>query len=177
VVDHFNDRVQVFDSAWTYKTTIGETGVAGPGNGDFNGPVSVAVNSSGTVFVADRFNMRVQQCTTSDGFVYTCTVFAGVTGEIGSDSAHLQPSGIALDKNGWLYVADDSNNRVQVFDANGIYRGTIGGSSGANNNQLRNPEGVAVDQGGNVYVTDTYNQRIQKFFPGVFLTYLPVIRR
>jgi DNA-binding beta-propeller fold protein YncE len=121
--------------------------------------------------------MRVQQCATSDGFVYTCTVFAGVTGENGSDFAHLRPSGIALDKNGRLYVADDSNNRVQVFDATGAYMATIGGSSGPSNNQLRQPEGVAVDQNGNVYITDTYNQRIQKFLPGVYLTYLPVIRR
>jgi tripartite motif-containing protein 71 len=72
------------------------------------------------------------------------------------------PTGIAVDGSGNVFVADSLNNRIQKFDANGNFI-TKWGSEGTGNGQLKSPEGIAVDSSGNVYVADTCNDRIQKF--------------
>ena len=72
------------------------------------------------------------------------------------------PRGLAVDKEGRVYVADSNNHRIQVFDANGQFI-TQWGGQGAGPGQFQEPWGVAVDQDGNVYVADTWNHRIQKF--------------
>jgi uncharacterized protein (TIGR03663 family) len=72
------------------------------------------------------------------------------------------PKGIAVDGQGYVYVADSYNHRVQVLDANGrVLRQW--GSEGSAPGQFQEPWGIAVDQQGNVFVADTWNHRIQKF--------------
>lgn len=73
-----------------------------------------------------------------------------------------QPDGLAVDKDGNLYVADSKNNRVQVFKPDGHYLASFG-LSGNREGEMSEPWGVAVDSDGNVYVADTWNWRIQKF--------------
>ena len=71
------------------------------------------------------------------------------------------PYGVAA-RAGNVYVADTFNNRVQVFDKNGVFRrswGQVGSGSGS----FTRPYDVAVDGEGNIYVADTYNFRVQKF--------------
>lgn len=168
VADSDNHRVQVFDSNHVYTATLGVTGVSGSDNVHFNYPHGVAVDASGNIYVADRDNHRVQKCTLS-GSSYTCTTFAGITGECGTDFDHLcGPRAVAADASGWVYVADGGNDgRIQVFDSSGAYLTTIGGSWGSNTGQIRFPTSVAVDAQGNVYVAQQHNHRIQKFASGV----------
>ena len=54
VVDHFNDRVQQFDSAGTFVT---KWGTSGNGNGEFDGPVGIAVDNSDHVYVSDHHDL------------------------------------------------------------------------------------------------------------------------
>jgi DNA-binding beta-propeller fold protein YncE len=75
------------------------------------------------------------------------------------------PSGVALDQEGNVYVADTGNDRIQVFSSNGTFisqwarPGEVAG-----NGTLRSPQGIAVDSSsGNVYVADTGNDRIRVF--------------
>jgi len=83
------------------------------------------------------------------------------------------PSGVAVDANGNVYVVDSKNNRIQKFDSNGYFV-TEWGSYGNGNGQFSYPQGVTVDTTGNVYVADTRNQRIQKFDSnGNFITWGP----
>jgi DNA-binding beta-propeller fold protein YncE len=90
------------------------------------------------------------------------------------------PSGMALDAQGNLYVADTLNHRIQVFDSDGQFLATWG-SEGSGDGQFNfiygDPNhnlalgGVAIDGQGNVYVADGGNARIQKFdSEGIFLT-------
>lgn len=72
------------------------------------------------------------------------------------------PSGVAVDAAGNVYVSDTSNSRMQKFDGNGNYL-TQWGSYGTGDGQFMWQYGVAVDGAGNVYVADTGNNRIQKF--------------
>jgi hypothetical protein len=143
------------------------TGTYGSSNTEFASPQGVAVDKNGNIYVADADNNRVQKCTLS-GLNYTCTVFAGVTGQWGDDFGHLSgPYSVAVDGSGRVYVVDVWNQRVQVFDSSGAYLTTIGGSWGLNSGQVREPKGVALDSQGNVYVTDSDNYRIQVIVPGV----------
>jgi tripartite motif-containing protein 71 len=81
------------------------------------------------------------------------------------------PFGVAVDSSGNVYVADESNNRIQKFTSSGVFL-TTWGSFGSGDGQFNGPEGVAVDPtSGNVYVADMINQRVQKFTnSGVFIT-------
>jgi len=75
----------------------------------------------------------------------------------------ISPTGIALDQQGNVYVADTGNNRIQVFTNNGTYIREWGGFYGDREGQMRSPTGIALDQQGNVYVADTGNNRIRVF--------------
>lgn len=72
------------------------------------------------------------------------------------------PRGMALDRDGNLYIADANNHRIVVLNANGEQIRTIG-SIGHGEGQLNEPSGVSVDDDGNLYVADTWNGRIVKF--------------
>jgi len=80
------------------------------------------------------------------------------------------PRGIGMDGNGFVYVMDTGNSRVQKFDSNGNFI-TKWGSMGSSAGQFYMAFGIAVSPNGYVYVADTANHRIQKFTStGVFLT-------
>jgi sugar lactone lactonase YvrE len=166
VADKCNQRIQIFNSARSYKATIGVSGEPGGDNLHFNSPSGVAVDKNGNIFIADTDNFRIQKCNLS-GSISACSTFAGVTGEFGDDFSHLRPLSVAVDLSGRVYAADELNNRIQVYDTSGAYLTTIGGNGGTNSGQMSNPKGVAVDQMGNVYIADTGNHRIQVFAPGV----------
>ena len=85
-------------------------------------------------------------------------------GAFGVNEGELQnPFGLAVDEvNGFIYVADTANHRIQVFSIYGDYISFFG-SSGSGDGQFRHPQGVGVDASGNVYVVGTVNSRIQKF--------------
>lgn len=165
VVDHCNHRILVYDSHRVYKAQIGVTGEAGADNAHFDGPYSAAVGLDGAVYVADTGNHRVQKCLPSGG-VYTCSPFVGETGVFSDSFGHLHPLAVAVDSGGRVYVADEWNGRIQVFDSTGAYLTTVGGSPDGTSGGLRAPSGVAVDVNGNLYVADRNNHRIQKFAPG-----------
>jgi tripartite motif-containing protein 71 len=62
--------------------------------------------------------------------------------------------GIAVDSNGYVYVADQENNRVQKFTSTGSFI-TKWGSQGSGDGQFYFPVGVAVDSNGYVYVAES----------------------
>ena len=138
---------------------ITQWGSPGSGDGQFNIADSVAVDSSGNVFVTDINNNNVQKFTSDGKFITKW-----------GDGQFSYPSGIAVDSSGNVYVADNQNNRVQKFTSDGAYI-TRWGSVGSGDGQFTNPQGVAVDSSGNVFVTDVGNNRVQKFTSdGKFIT-------
>ena len=84
-------------------------------------------------------------------------------GSLGSgDGQFSDPTGVAIDGSGNVYVADKGNSRMQKFDSSGTFL-TKWGSLGSGDGQFSDPSGVAIDGSGNVYVADKGNSRIQKF--------------
>ena len=136
-------------------------GNLGDGNGQFDRPFGIAVDSAGSVYVADDRNNRIQKFTQSGGSLSHEWSF----GSDGSGDGEISgPKDVAVDSAGNVYVADSNNHRIQKFTQSG---GSLShewsfGSMGAGDGQFNTPYGVAVDMANNVYVTDYLNDRIQK---------------
>ncbi len=84
------------------------------------------------------------------------------SGIAGSEEGQLSaPRNVTVGPDGRIYALDSGNNRVQVFNQDGLFL-QAWGSSGTGAGQFNEPWGIAVDET-NVFVTDTWNHRIQKF--------------
>ena len=147
-------------------------------------PSGVAVDSAGSLYIADTFNNRIRKV--SNGLITTVVgngpvgngfLVAGFGGDNGpAASAKLNgPSGVALDSAGNLYIADLYNSRVRKV-SNGVITTVAGGGSTVGDNgpatsaALYDPLGVAVDSAGNLYIADSSNHRIRKVSDGVITT-------
>lgn len=86
-------------------------------------------------------------------------------GDRGSDPGQFRdPGGIAVDADENVYVADLSNNRVQVLDSDGTFL-RAWGSQGSGEGEFNRPIDIAVGPDGGVYVVEEGNDRVQKFSP------------
>ncbi|MFC1678070.1 6-bladed beta-propeller, partial [Planctomycetota bacterium] len=84
-------------------------------------------------------------------------------GSLGTgDGQFNNPTGLAFDQSGNVYVSDQDNHRIQKFTGNGEYI-TQWGDFGTGEGQFNMPVGITTDSSGNVYVADVFNDRIQKF--------------
>ena len=116
--------------------------------------------------MAEGGNNRIQKFNSNGTFITKW----GSSGN--GDGQFSNPTGVAVDSSGNVYVGDaGNNNRIQKFNSNGTFI-TKWGSSGNGDGQFSSPNGVAVDSSGNVYVADAgNNNRIQKFNSnGTFIT-------
>lgn len=152
--------------------------------GAFDMPRGIATGPDGSFVVVDTNNNRLEQFDAQGKFIRL--IGEGKGEEDGqfkplSDTASgTGASGVAIDKEGNVYVADTWNHRVQKFDKNGVFvtkwggfvnLGDAGGFGDADKNtKFYGPRGVAVGPDGNVYVADTGNKRISIFTPdGAFV--------
>jgi len=173
VADYKNQLIRKITSAGVVSTLAG-SGTAGFADGigmaaQFNGPSGVAVDASGTVYVADSGNHRIRKITAA-GVVTTLagSGTAGFADGIGTVAQFNTPSGIAVDASGTVYVAGSFTNRIRKITAAGVVStlagsGVAGFADGTGTSaQFWAPSGVAVDASGIVYVTDYVNNRIRK---------------
>jgi uncharacterized protein (TIGR03437 family) len=154
-------------------------------------PVRVVVGSNGNIYIADGLNHRIRMISNGSISTVAGNGTAGYAGDGSSaTSAELNdPTGIALDSSGNLYIADAANQVVRklpvavAVDASGnIFIADAGNNvvrkvSGANIStvvgaaattlQLSHPDGLAIDSTGALYIADTANRRIVKFVQGV----------
>ena len=78
------------------------------------------------------------------------------------DGEFNSPSDVTIDSNGYVFVTDSGNNRVQKFSFNGTFISSFG-TSGSGDGEFNNPTGITMDDAGNIFVVDSGNGRIQKF--------------
>ncbi|WP_158825597.1 NHL repeat-containing protein [Mucilaginibacter lacusdianchii] len=133
-------------------------GTAGYANGEgsvaqFNAPQGIAVDASGNVYVADKNNNVIRKIT-STGVV---SLFAGigtanfVNGDAATVAKFNQPTGVAVDATGVVYVADQGNHAIRKISG-----GTVSTFAGNNtlNTLINNPSNIAIDSQGNMFITD-----------------------
>ncbi len=186
VVDNLPNRVLGFNSAYNITSgaasadvVLGEpdytTGGGGLTQGTMSSPYAAAIDASGNMYVADQTNNRVLRFN-SVASKANGALADGVLGQadfthnvLGATSQTMSgPTGVAIDKFGTLYVADQGNHRVLRFTnaavkANGAAaEGVIGttGTSGHTASTLNSPFGVAVDGVGRLYISDQGNNRV-----------------
>jgi prepilin-type N-terminal cleavage/methylation domain-containing protein len=170
VADSRNQRIRKITSAGVV-TTLAGSGTAGflDGNGtsaQFNYPNGLAVDSTGTVYVADSNNNRIRKVSAAG--VVTTLAGTGTAGLVDGGSAQFSaPRGVAVDSAGFVYVADTSNSAIRKISAGGVVSTLAGGVAGFTDGtgaaaQFNFPRGVAVDSAGTVYVADSSNNAIRK---------------
>lgn len=153
VVDSGACRVSVHAESGERLLTFGR---GGSGDGEFNRPTHVAIDSSGRLFVADSLNNRVQVFDAAGRFL---RAFGGN----GDSSGHFgRPKGVAVDDDGQVYVMDGLFAMLQIFDARGRLLLDLGGPGQAEG-EFWLPAGIAVSGDGRLVVADAYNHRLQWF--------------
>lgn len=158
VADTGNDRVQVFDGTGKFVRLLSRKGKdAGP----IRRPWRVAAGAD-RIALIEQDDPRVE-ILSADG-----DVLAAIGGFGEGPGQFKDPSGLAFDADGNLYVADTGNSRIQKFDSSGkpvLEWGSWGSPAGL----FSSPRGVACGTG-RVYVADADNHRVQVFDPkGRFL--------
>ncbi len=161
-------------------TTFAGTGTSGFGgdggpatSATFSSLGKVAADAGGNIFIADVQNNRIRKIT--PGGTITTVVGGGNPQDAGDGgpailSKLFNPTGVAFDSVGNLFVADTGNNTVRKVTLDGIIRTIAGtGNAGMGNNNvpatsssLHVPTGIAVDSLDNLLIADTLNYRIRK---------------
>lgn len=118
-VDNFDHTVRKFTPDGRLLMTLGAENQHSPAMSGipFNEPTHLAVDSqTGELYVADGYaNARVHKFSPDGRLLFSW-------GESGTDPGQFNiVHNIVTDKEGWVYVADRENHRIQVFDSNGKY--------------------------------------------------------
>ena len=129
-------------------TWLQKTGTQGTGNGQFQAPHGVSVDSGGNVFVADTIRNIVQKFNSSG--VYQSQI-GSPTSPGSANGQFYSPTGLCHDASDNLFVCDYNNGRVQKFNSSGVYQAKSSGT-------INSPWDCCVDSSGNVYVTEAGNQ-------------------
>jgi DNA-binding beta-propeller fold protein YncE len=188
VTDTNNHRVVVFDAKGEYIRTIGRPG---EGQGEMQHPSGITVDKQNNVYVLSRRQNKVMifnpkgeiswevfvdaplTATVVDDRLYVATdrgIMIGTTkgepltsfGKRGSAKGEVDfPTGIVVDDQRHIYVADSLNYRVQAFDKDGKSLWTLGKRPEQEGTELRDkartyglPAGLAMGDDGNLYMVD-----------------------
>lgn len=157
-----NNRIVKYNSKGEY---ISEWGTTGSERGEFREPHAIAINSEGKIFIGDRYNNRVQ-------------LFDQEGNHLDYWSQFGRPSGVYIDKNDIMYVADSESNTGYQRNP-GWERGIRIGSSltgwvtafipdpnnGMEPRYTSVAEGVTADEDGNVYGAEVLQRRMRKYIP------------
>ena len=188
MADFGNNRIREVDTNGIITTVAGSDGGGISGDGGaatsalLNGPNGVAVDGLGNLFIVDSRNNRVREVDTN-GTISTVAGngLYGYSGDAGAATKAwlANPTGVAVDGLGNVFIADNGNARIRKVDINGVIstvagngtNGYSGDGGAATNAELSFGIGLALDGFGNLLVADSGNSRIRK----VILPQLPTL--
>jgi len=179
VSDRSNNRVRRVDTNGIITTVAGNGGDQYKGdkglavNAEINKPFGLAIDKDDNLYIADRGNNRIRKVDTNgiittpagDGGFY----FIGDNGPAYNASI-AGPTGVAVDKEGNLFIADKYNNRVRMVDTNGLIRTVVGtgqrdyngDSELARETNLHFPFALTVAPDGKLLVVDRSHYTIRR---------------
>jgi len=177
-------------SAQTISTVAGNialppgfSGDGGPAtSAQLDRPMSVVSDGKGHAFIADQLFNVVREFTIG-GTIGPAAGIASQTGGFAGDggpattSMLSDPTAVAIDGTGRVFIADAGNRRIRMFTPGGDITTVAGGggASGADGlgdggpataANLAFPQGVAVDGKGNIYIADTFDRLVRVFTVG-----------
>jgi sugar lactone lactonase YvrE len=178
IADSGNNVIRKIDAAGTITTFAGTgasgyTGDGGPAAAaTLSGPLGIATDPAGNLFIADYLNNVVRKVNTSAVISTVAgTGLAGYSGDGGpaTAAAFSRPSSLTFDQTGALYITDEGNNMLRMINTDGAIfllagNGTAGysGDGGLGPNaQMYKPMGVVADSNRNVYIADYINSVIR----------------
>jgi uncharacterized protein (TIGR03437 family) len=182
VTEFTGDRVRKIAAGSGVVSTVAGDGIGGytgdggqAVNAEIDCPEAVAVDASGNIYIADSVN-NVVRLVNASGLISSVVGTGGsaFSGDFGpaTQAQLINPSGLALDSSGNLFITDGST-RVRKVYSDGIIvtiagngtRGFSGDGGPATGAQLSGPLGIAVAPGGVVYVADSGNNAIRQLSP------------
>ncbi|MFD1143640.1 T9SS type A sorting domain-containing protein [Larkinella insperata] len=174
-----NNRVRKVSSAGIITTVAGNGSFGFSGDGGpatqakLGDPYGIAVDGQGNLYIADQFNERIRKVTSAG--IITTVAGTGIRGFSGDGGKATQaklgfPTTVAVDGQGNLFIAEQTNNRIRKVTPNGIIttvagdgkEGTSGDGGAATQAQLNRPTGVAVDGKGNLFIATQLSYRIRR---------------
>jgi len=165
VADQGNDVIRKITTDGNVSTFAGDGNFAWVdgvgGNASFGFPSGLAVDSADNLYIADVLNEVIRKITPA-GVVTTVAGQPGVSGGKNgavADALFNNPSAVAVDAHGNIYVSDSGNNAIRKISPIGLVSTLVGWAGGyadgrGNNVRLQDPQGLAVDNAGNVYVSE-----------------------
>ncbi len=187
IVDQLNQRIRKISSNGTITTVAGNgtAGYSGDGgaatSAQINTPSGVCADPAGNLYIAEPGNQRIRKVNTS-GII---TTFAGNgssgysgDGGLATAASFFNAVRCAVDPQGNVLVADQSNHRIRKITPAGLVTTFAGNGSGtpaagsfsgdggpATSAGLNNPTALCIDSSGSVYISDEFNERIRKVAP------------
>ncbi len=134
---------------------VSSFGTAGTGNGQFNDPTGIALDTQGNVYVSDYTNGTVQKFSSSGTFIRSLSGFG-------------HPDGLAVDRSGMLYIAEGTFHDIWKYDWQFNYvGGYYDGNNAANPGSLVTPSDIVITNIANttpsVFVLDLTTQKLARF--------------
>ncbi len=181
IADRAGNRVWRYSPEHTLSVYAGtgEAGNTGDGaaakDAALHSPIGLAVDDQhGYVYIADSGNNRIRRVDKS-GVISPVAGAGGFYGDGGdggpAPQAHLSfPFGVAIARDGTLFISDTGNDRLRMVTPSGQIEALAGTGQGgfmgdggpASRAQFSAPEGIALDTAGHLFVADAINQRVRE---------------
>ncbi|MCF6169152.1 IPT/TIG domain-containing protein [Lutibacter sp.] len=173
VADTNNQIIRKITPSGVVTTLAGSTAGFSNGTGSaaqFYTPIGLAIDSQGTIYVADSDNHKIRKITPNgevNTFVGSSIGYADGTGTAAQFNS---PTGITIDNQDNIYVADELNHKIRKITPSGVVTTLAGSTEGyadgtSSTAQFSRPARLTIDPQGNVYVADPFNHRIRKITP------------
>jgi sugar lactone lactonase YvrE len=173
ISDCNNNKIRKITLSGIVTTFVG-SGSPGATNGTgaaatFNGPRGIVMDNSGNLFVADVLSYKIRKITPAG--VVTTFAGSGTNASVdgtGTAASFNEPSGLAIDSSGNLYVGETGGHKIRKITPAGEVTtlagaGTVGSADGTGAAaKFNGPYGLVVDADGNLIVADTENHKIRK---------------